>query len=65
VVRRKFLIMESGVIRVELRLLDSTSRGGEALRQRLPPDLLREAPARLGSVQVAPLETWPRRGGCS
>ena len=59
----QFLIMESGVMRVELRLLDSASHGGEALRQRLPPDLLREAPARSGSassslVDIKPTSAW-------
>ena len=45
----QFFIMESGIVRVDLRLLDSAAQGGEALRQRLPPDMVREAPARLHS----------------
>ena len=49
----QFFIMESGVIRVDLRLLDSASPGSVTHWQRLPPDLLREAPARWRRVPTA------------
>ena len=45
--------MESGVVRVDLRLLDSAAPGSAATRQRLPPGLLREAPARSQSYSFA------------
>ncbi len=64
--RVQFFIMESGVVRVDLRLLDSASPGGAAHRQRLPADLLREAPARSLLIPFAehPVVMWLTNNVC-